>query len=668
MNPFKSQSDDLNDPRLQGELEKLAKRLKKSAVRANPDRAFKKRLKSQLLSAIREKDEIKEYQGLIGSIQKLAQSVSAPQGMRTNMRRKVLNYISLDLGSFSMFEVGFSGVFRRTVWATVMIFVISFVSIFTFELNTPIAYAKDSRLASVAGDVYVYRDGMLQSAWDGFVLEEGDKIHTGYGSSVTAIFMDDTVSRVAGESKLNVKTLYSNPENITDTQVTLGVKEGRVWSKVNSLLDGSFNVATLHTVVTAERNATFDVHASSDEAVEVSVVENFVDVQLSSYSPAVETTVVEGESLIVRGEDSMIVSLDTKDEWLRMNMSKDEFEARLLAQEDSQQREDALGALPTDGMYGVKTFKENLGVVLSLNEREKLQNQIMIAQKRLAEAEFLVQRGLSGNAEEVLREYKQIMLDLSREYPKLVGIAEVEEQLDAMIAQDKRRFYTTLPGSSLYDVKEVVDEVELLVANDRVRANQIALNQASDELYQVFELVEHGGEALAEVSVDDYLVTLDSAFEHLDTYAQGDRAGYVHAAFDTALSDLKTLNALEETLTVDSGLDVTVTRDQVLERLDQYLALVKDEELYSEFAYELEKLQVSELDELVELSEFTGVNEENAATVNVELEEPSGDDGVESEVGAGAEGEKEGVAQTVESTTDGELKSVDMLQEEGLGA
>ena len=500
-----------------------------------------------------------------------------------------------------------------------MIFVMSFVSIFTFQLNTPITYAKDSVLHNVEGDVYVYRSGMLLTAHDGFVLSEHDKIHTGYDSSVTAVFMDDTVSRVSGESKLNINTLSSDIDVPGLTDITIGVAEGRMWSKVASTT-GAFNVATLHTVVKVDRNATFDVRVAEAESVEISVVENFVDVELSSYSPAVNTTVVEGESLIVNGDESKIVTLDEQDQWLRMNLSKDEFETQLLAQQNSAELEDAVGALPGGTLYGVKTFKENLGVVLSINEREKLENQLMRAQKRLAEAELLVQKGLTGNAEDVLKEYKQIMLTLTQEYPDLIGITEVESQLDSMISRDKRRFHTTLPGSSLYDVKEVVEEVEILLANDRVRANQIALNQSSDDLYQVFNLLEHGGEALAEGAVEDYLITLDAAFKHLDEYSQDDRQGYVHAAFDTAFEDLKTLNALEDVVAEGSSLDVQATRDQLLEMLDVHLMLVEDEELYSEFAYELETLQAEDLAELVELSEFTGVSSTNAATVDVAID------------------------------------------------
>ena len=618
MNIFKRKNDE--------ELEKLAQRVTELTRITHLNKASKKQLKSRLMGVIHEKQNMKEYQGLVSRIQELAQTVCLSSSVRESMRRRVLNYISLDLGSFSFVEVGFSNIFRRSVWATAMIFVISFVSIFTFDLNTPIAHAKDSRLVNVEGDVYVYRDGMLQAVTaDEFVLYEGDKIHTGYRSSVTAIFMDDTVSRIAGESELNLRTLYVNPEQPSHTEVTLGVKEGRVWSRVHSLLDGSFNVATLHTLTKAERNATFDVRADRDD-VEVSVVENFVDVELSSYSPAVKTTVVQGESLVVSGDKSAIVHVDSQDEWVRMNISKDEFESQLLAQEDSEQREESVGALPTDKMYGVKTFKENLGVVLSINERERLQNQIRIAQKRLAEAELLVKQGLTGNAEKVLKEYKQIMLALSHEYPDLIGIEEVEEELSEMIAQDKRRYYTTLPGSSLYDVKEVVDEVELLLVNDRVRANQIALNQASDSLYQVFDLIDHGGEVIAEDSLDGYIAILDSVFVDLEYYEQVDRDGYVYAALDTALSDLKTLNALGEVLIQhDSMLHVKEVRDQLVARLTVYIELVPNEEFYEIISMEFENLKQNDFDILVNASEFTGISEENAATLDVALDEVEDD-------------------------------------------
>ncbi|MBT6069277.1 FecR domain-containing protein [Candidatus Peregrinibacteria bacterium] len=612
MNLFKSQDE--------RELKALARRITKASDPVSLGSASKRRLKKRLFAVVEEQSELREYAGLIAKIIKVAEKVKASNEARWSMRRRVLNYISIDLGSFSFLDVCRKGLFGRTSVAVAMIFVFSFVSIFTFDLNTPIAHAKDSKLVSVDGDVYVYRDGMLQIAHDGFAIKEGDKIHTGYDSSATAIFMDDSLSRIASESKINVQKLYSDPYNFASTEVVIGLNKGRIWTKVTSLIEGSFNVATLHTLATADRSATFDVAAVDKESSEISVVENFVNVELSSYSPAVETTVVEGESLIVEGTSSMIVNLDEKDEWLRMNKSKDEFESQLIAQEDSLQREKDVGALPNDKMYKVKMLKENLGGVLSIGEREKLQNQLVTAEKRLAEAEFLIKKGLSGTAEDVLKEYKQIMFDLTRAYPDLIGIAEVEEELSSMLARDKRRYYTTLPGSSLYDVKEVVGEVELLLANDRTRSNQIALNQASDGLYQIFDLVEHGGEAVAEISIEGYTDVVASALENLDRYSQNDKKDYSYVALDTVLSDIKTLNALEEMLSdSELDLDVSITRDAAVEQIQEYLTSVNEDGFYDDMVVELENL-TADLDELVELSEFTGINEENAATVSVEVE------------------------------------------------
>lgn len=601
----------------------VEKRLRRLNVMV-PAGYIKKRIKSRLMSAIRDNADCKEYSNVVTQVHELAQDIVASKELRTTMRRRIMNRISLDLGSYSFFDVLGGGVFNRAFVATAMIFVISFVSIFTFQLNTPISYAKDSVLRNIDGDVYVYRSGMLLPAEDGFVLAEGDKIHTGYDSSATVIFMDDTVSRLGFESKLNLSRLFS--EEVTGgTEVVLGVAEGRVWSRVSSLISGSFSVATLHTVTKAERNATFDVNVDTEDKVSISVIENFVDVELSSYSPAVNTTVTEGESLIVQNRRNTIVGLDEKDGWLRMNMSKDEFESQLLAQEDVSNLEEVVGALPTDKLYGVKTFKENLGVVLSINQREKLATQLAIAEKRLAEAEVLLNKGLSGSAEEVLREYKQIMLDTTREYDSLIGIADIEAELDAMILRDKRRYYTTLPGSSLYEVKEVVKEVEFLLANDRIRANQIALHNASDDLYQVFDLLGHGGQTIAEVSISDYPTVLENTFRDLEIYSQEDKDSYIRAAFETGLSDLKTINALKDTF-AGEGLPVADVKGRVVKVLNEYFDVFNTDASYGDLFAEFEVLQKDSLSQLVRLSEFVGVSDQNAATVDVALSEVGEED------------------------------------------
>lgn len=608
---FKRKNED-SDKRLRSGLRSLG-------ASCLPSKSVKRAIKARLMSAVRDSADLKEYSNVILPIREIARSLVTPKELKMAMRRRVLNRISLDLGSFSWFQVVGKGICCRAVIAAVMIFVVSFVSIFTFQINTPVSYAKDNVLHNVEGDVYVYRTGMLIPAADGFVLLEGDKIHTGYGSSVTAIFMDGTVSRVAGESKLNLSKLFAD-EFTGGTQVTLGVAEGRIWSKVTSLISGSFNVATLHTVVKVQRNATFDVNVGAEDKVAISVVENFVDVELSSYSPAVTATIVEGESLIVDHGKNIIVGLDDRDAWLRMNKSKDEFESQLFAQIDVSNLEETVGALPTDTMYGIKTFKENLGVVLSISQREKLETQLIIAEKRLAEAEILLNKGLGGNAEKVLQEYKQIMLDITREYNSLIGIAEVEARLSAMIARDKRRYYTTLPGSSLYEVKQVVKEVEFLLANDRIRANQIALDNASDDLYQVFDLLKHGAETIAEVSISDYPIVVENTFIGLNSYYQVDKDDYIRIAFRTALSDLKTINALHDSFESMGTLDIASMRDRVIGVLDEYFAVFNADSSYDDLLAEFEILQNDDLDELVELSEFVGATDQNTATVDVALD------------------------------------------------
>src|SRR3990167_528135 len=95
-----------------------------------PSRSVKKRMKSRLMSVINDKVELSEYAGVIPSIKVLSDSVSLSRESRVTMRRRIMNRISLDLGSFSFFDVFVRGVFSRAAVASVMIFVVSFVSIF----------------------------------------------------------------------------------------------------------------------------------------------------------------------------------------------------------------------------------------------------------------------------------------------------------------------------------------------------------------------------------------------------------------------------------------------------------------------------------------------------------------------------------------------------------
>ncbi len=584
----------------------------------------KEMLKSRLISRI-ERDRCHEEEALLyrlgQAIYALASYVSIPALMKQHMRRRVVSFASLDLGTFSLWDMVWGRGMRfagRFALAGVMVFLITFASIFGFPPATQVAFASESVLRDVEGDVYVYRSGMLLPVEEGFVLKEGDRIHTGYGASATALFADDTVSRIAGESKLNIYKLYANPENPEETMIMIGVAQGRMWSKVMGLTKSVFNVATLYALVETDHSATFDVRATEENSTEISVMENFVDVELSSYSPAVKTTVVEGESLVLKDGKSKIVALDTKDEWVRLNLSKDEFETQLLAQEDAENLEGDTGALPDDPLYSMKTFKEDLGVVLSMGEREKLAEELRIASNRLNEAELLINKGLRGSAEKVLVEYKERMLGLIEEYPELLGIASAKEELDAIIARDRRRFNTTLPGSSLYDIKEVVEEVELLLANDRVRANQIAFAQASDNLYQVFELVRLGGEVVALPSLEEYRNAFDRAFSDLSLYEQADRAAYLDEAFEIALNDVKILSALEEVVDVEV-LNVGELKDYIVSKLETYVAQENTEEQYAYVLMEMDILLAPNLLRLVQQSEFTGINSGNAATVDVSV-------------------------------------------------
>ena len=219
MNFFKKDNSD--------DESRLEKGISNLASFGLPSKSVKKSIKSRLMGSINDQVEMRQYEKMISPIQRLVDSLEIPRELHMNMRRRIMNRISLDLGSFSWFDVCEKSIFGRAFVASAMIMVISFVSIFTFQLNTPISYAKDSTLYNVNGDVYVYRAGMLLPIVDGFVLKEGDKIHTGYDSSVTAVFMDKTMSRIDEESKLNLSKLYIDKAT-SNTEITLGVADGRI--------------------------------------------------------------------------------------------------------------------------------------------------------------------------------------------------------------------------------------------------------------------------------------------------------------------------------------------------------------------------------------------------------------------------------------------------------
>ncbi len=168
------------------------------------------------------------------------------------------------------------------------------LSIFFFIFISTIIFAEDGIIAYFDGDVTVQRDGSIIDADFGLSVFEGDILETGKNSLLILQLNNKS------ELKLREKTILVLEGTGKDTSLILN--KGSIFSRINKLVNGSFNIRTPSMVAGVRGTEFFVAYGrtiDTEPDIWLCVNEGSVDVSLTS----------TGESVIVKeGEGINILS------------------------------------------------------------------------------------------------------------------------------------------------------------------------------------------------------------------------------------------------------------------------------------------------------------------------------------------------------------------------
>lgn len=567
-----------------GRLEEQLLLLKKPVISA----VEKKDMKLRLMEAVKKGEALETVpvglQQLGFRITKIARSVKAPAWQVFSMRERILTKVS------NGYDYGFEdGWFRksnmlRTALSSVLLVAFVMTSFLILPFEAPTAFARFTYFDELDGSVLVLRDGAYLQAKVSFQLEEGDVILTRDESSASVHFLDDSVSRMAENTNVEIKRLYSEPMNPVATDVELYVKEGRVWNKVVNLTDdnATFKVQTSKVEATVTNKAAFDVSVNSDNT-KITVFDNVVDVKKIDSVAVKAKTVVEGYQAEIghsQGGDIKLESADTvvkkdkqEQKWVAENLSDDKaYDLKLAEQKEKiLTANDNLQSTPVMAVAAVVAPDQQ-----NSKKVEEMKGRFDVVYGKLLKAETMYVRGVLGEGNNLLAEFRKSItilvtdIDVLAETDSLSAKA-VREVIREKISTQTKDLASFVPGDKLYRAKEAVRFAELAMVGTAVEGAQVKLSQAEARLLEFQQLLKKGKYESAMLVLRDYKQQMANFSLVITPENVGDFKDHLVEMVQSQIGQIKILTAVEQILIEQNQPgyrdEVELLRQKILSRL-----------------------------------------------------------------------------------------------------
>lgn len=380
-------------------------------------------------------------------------------------------------------------------------------------------------LEQFSGDVKVERDGEEVILYPGMEILENDEIVTGDGLAVVRYF-DDSVSRLAQETRLKVEKLFKKKGSYASSYVEVSLAAGKLWSKVINLVgDESAFVVKARDVSMAAKKAAFNVELS-DQQVEIQVFNNTVDVQRADQ----HGKVVTGQKAVVNG-DIRVESIPDAEKsvaWVQDNLDNDkaylsEVEQRLIVA-----KLESIDGESVEGVTIDQSLIEKTALFLTFDEVKKQRRELDAAEKQLIAAQLSLKSigDLSDEEKSVIEKnvtdfyqrvqnFYQIIDQVAVTDEKYAG--ELTGYLDEKLLALKKDMSMVLPGAPDYGVKEKVDELIVMGAKNNVDVTARKLDVSLEKLGELEEIDEQNQQELVKNLVDQNTVTILETVAMLDS-------------------------------------------------------------------------------------------------------------------------------------------------------
>ena len=494
-------------------LEEALREMKKPSLSAKQKQVIKMRLMERTNSSV------------VFSIKKVVADFGLSLYKKAKIKERVFALIE-DTPQKRFAWSTFFGYTRRAVGA--MMLVVMTMGVFSFlnlDVNT-VRAETFTVLDEYTGEVFVQRDGEFLEIEEGMKLQERDRVLTGVDGLASITFFDDSVSRLDNGTEVTVNKLFRPGESSMKSYVEVSLAEGMMWSRVVNLVErtSSFVVEVEHHKVYAStQKGAFNIMATED------------DLEIDVYNNEVNVRNFEGEERVVSGQKAVlnnqkIVKVAEIEEesreiaWVQENLADDKLhltglEERLLAA-----KMESVGVEDIDDVSTRISFLEETKLFLTADDVKKKKLELDLAHKSFTAGGLILSSDEEidaddiAEAEESITEYEDTVKDfyqfveeveiMDSEYAQ-----ELEEYAEEKIMEQKRNLSSVLPDSPSYRAKEVVSNLELLVAEDKEELIEIKKDQSKELLADVEEVVENGVESELEAVVDEYKKGVEDVIE-----------------------------------------------------------------------------------------------------------------------------------------------------------
>lgn len=426
------------------------------------------------------------------------------------------------------------------------------------------------------GTVEVSLNALWQPITDDLQLNGPTELRTVDGEA-TVILHDDGNVRLAENTHVIIRDLSDRPEEATVTGPSITLLGGKMWMQ-------GFVPQNVRPVTVATPQGDIAVHGGS---VAISVESSgHVIVSVWDRHAVVEhdgntATLVAGEFARLTDAPAFLVQQSLQElargGWVGQNLDRDAVHRRDIAQKQQERRAAAAGILPTSPLYTAKRIAEQMDLLMTFGETERVKKQLAIASTRLDEATALVAIGDSDVATP-LQEYREALIAVATTD---VGTGSVVQQLLAYEVQESVADIAAMtPNDSGYLIKKAVlqtsadlpdlqlqkTDVEATILVDTIDALQTAA--ASGDLAQVHETF---------TELKPYLKSVKEGKSELSDAARKEAVALLAQFADTVVQREEALGDVNESLLRDASQYLAPEPEATVEPLtdEQIAALVQ---------------------------------------------------------------------------------------------
>ncbi|MBI2634635.1 FecR domain-containing protein [Candidatus Peregrinibacteria bacterium] len=456
-------------------------------------------------------------------------------------------------------------VFNKKLVSLALVVALFFTVTSFLNINTSVVWADNfTKLDYFQGPVLVERDGQFRPAYLGMKIMEKDKIVTADGAQAVINYFDDSVTRLAGDTSVVVNSLQRGGGGNSYVEVSL--LDGNLWSKVIGLVgeDSSFVVESKD-VYAASKRAAFNVEAD-DERLQIKVFNHVVDVKSAGGQEKVgkwKKIVVEAGTQKISNVRALAAE-EKNDEWVQKNLESDKEYADQVEQKALVAKMEAVGMESVDEeLPAGNSLRENALLFLTFDDVKQKKTELDLAEKMFLAAQVKLNDPDMNEDEKKQAEVAVgAFADAGEEINVLIkDVATKDENyalslrkyLDEKISNHKKELNVILPDSPLYQMKTIINEMEMSAVDGNVEIAELKVEQAAERFADVEDMIDSAETNLVNEVIEQYTEEVTLAAEAVDAVEETAVKKQLELEVNGLLEAIATVSGQDEAVAMAAG-------------------------------------------------------------------------------------------------------------------